>query len=108
MPSLADQRCLIHETREAVARCPACGNFFCRECVTEHEERLLCAGCLTKLARQASARRWRFAALWPVGQCLLGFFVAWLFLYGLGKALLLTPSSFHEGTLWQGTWREER
>ena len=46
MTALAHQRCFNHALREAAARCPGCGNFFCRECVTEHDDRVLCAACL--------------------------------------------------------------
>ena len=45
---LAHQRCFNHATREAVARCPECHHFFCRECITEHDDRVLCTGCLKK------------------------------------------------------------
>jgi len=45
---LLRQQCWNHETREAVCRCPACARSYCRECVTEHEGRLLCAACLRK------------------------------------------------------------
>ena len=42
------QRCWNHEAREAACRCPACGRSYCRECVSEHEGRLLCAACLSR------------------------------------------------------------
>ena len=49
MPGLmVHQSCWNHEAREAVCRCPECGRSYCRECVTEHEARLLCAVCLRK------------------------------------------------------------
>jgi len=56
---LVEQRCWNHELREAVCRCPGCGRCFCRECVTEHEERLLCAACLKTAAGSAPTRRRR-------------------------------------------------
>ena len=49
--NLTFQRCFNHAAREAVARCPACGHYFCRECITEHDDRVICAACLRKLAR---------------------------------------------------------
>ena len=54
--SLSQQRCWNHPTREAVCRCPACRRDFCRECVAEHEGRLLCASCLQAAARSAMPR----------------------------------------------------
>jgi len=50
------QQCWNHETREAVCRCPGCARSYCRECVTEHEARLLCAACLRKMRPGAEAR----------------------------------------------------
>jgi hypothetical protein len=43
MQDITQQRCLNHMLREAVARCPECSRFFCRECITEHEDKVLCA-----------------------------------------------------------------
>ena len=98
---LASQRCAHHAEREAVARCPECRRFFCRECITEHDRRVLCAACLKKLARPPLLRRRGFAGVVLVLQCLLGLFAAWFFFYLVGEALITLPTSFHEGTLWQ-------
>ncbi len=101
MAELSRQRCHHHAQREAVVRCPECGQHFCRECVTEHEERMLCAGCLRTLARAPRrAPRWA-GRLLRLGQCLLGLGLAWLFFYLVAESLLALPSSFHEGTLWR-------
>jgi len=54
---LAYQRCLNHTFREAVARCPECGHYFCRECITEHEDRVVCASCLRKLVESSAGGR---------------------------------------------------
>ena len=94
------QRCLHHPTREAVARCPECEHFFCRECITEHEDRVICANCLKQLVRVSGKRGRRFAGLFRIFFCTLGLLVAWLFFYETGRALLLIPTSFHDGTLW--------
>ena len=101
MSKLAQQRCAHHEDREAAARCPECGRFFCRECVTEHQGRLFCVSCLRKIsngARRGAARfRW---FLWTA-QILICFVVVWLFFYLSGRVLASLPTSFHEGTLWR-------
>lgn len=104
MPTLADQRCFNHAMREAVARCPQCCHFFCRECITEHEDRIICAACLRKLARVPLLKRRGFAGLLRLAQVVFGLVAAWLFFYMIGEALLSLPDSFHEGTLWQGSW----
>ena len=51
------QQCWNHESREAVCRCPGCGRSYCRECVTEHGARLLCAACLRKARAADSPQR---------------------------------------------------
>jgi B-box zinc finger protein len=100
-PELALKRCGNHGQREAVARCPECGRFFCRECVTEHEDRLLCANCLRKQVRAAKATSGRFGYLIRAIQIFAGILLLWIFFYYLGQALLLLPDEFHEGTLWK-------
>ena len=99
--TLAAQRCLHHASREAVARCLECRQFFCRECITEHDERVLCAACLKKVAPAAAqSARWR-VNLWPVVQTTAGLLLAVFFFYLIGSALLALPDSFHEGSLWE-------
>jgi hypothetical protein len=104
MPTLAHQRCFNHALREAVARCPECKQFFCRECVTEHEDRVLCSVCLKKLTRQPLTQRQVFTRLFHVARCGLGILVAWYFFFLIGEGLLKLPDSFHQGTLWQVHW----
>lgn len=107
MQSLAFQRCFNHAGREAVARCPECKNYFCRECITEHDDRVLCASCLSKLLRRPPAQRRMFVQLLRLAQCALGLLVAWYFFFLIGEALLRLPDSFHEGTLWHANWMNQ-
>jgi len=104
MQSLAHQRCFNHAAREAVARCPECRNFFCRECITEHDDRVVCAACLAKLAHQPPGRRFPLVKILWFGQAALGFLVVWYFFFLFGNYLLKLPDSFHEGTLWHVNW----
>lgn len=98
---LALQRCFNHTLREAVALCSHCGHFYCRECITEHEDRVICATCLQRAATVAQARPSHFLRwLAPVIPCLLGFLLLWLFFYVCGAVLLKIPHRFHEGTVW--------
>ena len=99
--TLAQQRCCNHALREAAARCPGCGNFFCRECVTEHDDRVLCAACLKKNVRPPLAQRFASAQIFRVAQFAFALLLAWFFFFLIGAGLLKLPSSFHEGTLWQ-------
>jgi hypothetical protein len=99
---LASQRCANHAEREAAARCPECRRFFCRECIIEHDARVVCAVCVKKLARQPLLKRPGFAGLLRIMLCLVGLGLAWFFFYLFGEMLLGLPTAFHEGTLWQG------
>jgi hypothetical protein len=101
MHSLAHQRCFNHGGREAVARCPECRQFYCRECVVEHDDRLVCVVCLKKLTHQPLLRRSAFAWILRTAQVALGLLLAWFFFFLIGEGLLKLPDSFHEGTLWQ-------
>jgi hypothetical protein len=97
---ISQQRCRRHALREAAAQCMDCRSFFCRECVTEHDGRLICSDCLLKLAGTGSKKvpllRWITRGAWG----LAGFVLMWLCFYGLGQFLLSLPSTFHEGTYW--------
>jgi hypothetical protein len=102
--NLALQRCFNHAQREAVARCPQCGHFFCRECITEHDDRVICAACLRKLAQVRPLQRRAFASVVRAGECLLGLVLVWFFFYLIGEGLLALPTSFHESTVWKVHW----
>lgn len=95
------RRCVRHPEREAVARCPVCGGVFCRECISEHGGRVLCADCLARIARAGDARegrKWkRTRQLATTG---LGALVVWLAFYALAGLLLKIPPELHEGTVW--------
>ena len=108
MQSLLHQRCFNHATREAVARCPECGRFFCRECITEHDDRVVCSACLKKLARAPLAKRPAFVKLVRFAQCVASLLLAWFFFFLVGEALLKIPAPVHEGTLWQVDWMDKK
>jgi len=107
MPALTAQRCFNHDSREAAARCPECGRFYCRECVAEHDDRLVCTLCLAKLTNAAAKPKRNFAGVGRVALCTLGLLVAWFFFDLVGEGLLSIPSAFHEGTLWQPGWLDK-
>jgi hypothetical protein len=107
MSVLSHQRCFNHALREAVARCPDCGRFFCRECVTEHDERVVCSACLKKHARKPLLSRRGFAVFSRAGQFLLGLLMAWFFFYVIGDGLIRLPAAFHEGSIWRVNWMDQ-
>jgi hypothetical protein len=100
MLPLAQQHCLNHPAREAAAQCPQCRKFFCRECITEHDDRILCAVCLRKLTQTTGPRRHPWRALGRAGLGLGGWLTAVFFFYWVGQTLLLIPPSTHDKTLW--------
>ena len=94
---LAQRRCFNHAGREAVARCPECGQAYCRECITEHEDRVICSACLRKLrARPARARwpGWRW--LWRGVQLTASVAALWGYFYLVGRLLVSMPDRFHQ------------
>jgi len=108
MQNLAHQRCFNHAGREAVARCPECGQCFCRECITEHDDRVVCAACLKKLTQQPFARHSAFAWLLRLAQCAFGILMIWFFFFLIGDNLSKLPALSHEGTLWQVPWIDQK
>lgn len=93
--ALADRRCYHHGRRSAVACCPACGRFFCRECIAEHEGRVLCTACLRAEVAPAEAPRRRRFVTGALG-AVASFLVLWLFFHALGRLLGAVPSTFHD------------
>jgi hypothetical protein len=96
MNDISRLRCFNHSTREAVALCPQCSHPFCRECITEHEDRVLCARCLAALEKAPGKRPARIASVLRGSSGLLSFIMLWAVFYYFGKILLKIPSSFHE------------
>ena len=93
MASLSGSRCLHHPPREAAARCPECQHFFCRECVIEHHERLLCSSCLKKITVVAKRPTRHWFNLWPLFQGLAGFLLTFLLFYSIGRSLIALPGT---------------
>ncbi|NCC51578.1 MAG: rhomboid family protein [Spartobacteria bacterium] len=101
---IARQRCFNHQQREAVARCPVCERFFCRECITEHDDRVICVACLHALMAARKPTRSIVRHGKTAAQCLAAFLLLWLLFFSIGQLLLRIPGSFHEGTLWNEWW----
>jgi len=104
--NLTHQRCFNHAGREAAARCPECGLFFCRECITEHDDRVICAACVKKLAGVPFTQRGGFVGVVRVVQLVVSLVIVWACFLLLGRSLLAIPSSFHDGTVWKPSWAE--
>lgn len=100
MNTLGNRRCQRHPAREAVALCPDCRGYFCRECVSEHEGRILCSLCLTATASPKRQQGKLAGRLFDLMLGAVGLVTLWLCLYYFGDLLLAIPSNFHEGTIW--------
>lgn len=98
--NISQQKCFTHPNREAVAQCPNCHRTFCRECVTEHDDKVLCALCLKKITEQ-SHKKEKPKLVNTIFSYFLSLFILWFLFFMLGKMLLLIPDSFHEGTFWK-------
>lgn len=96
MHDLAHKRCRNHAQREAAGRCPECERFFCRECLTEHQGRVLCASCLAGGDADSTRSRVPLAALARTVQLVVALMVLWIFFTSFGRAILLVPDTFHE------------
>lgn len=103
--SLAKRRCYNHPAREAAVLCPGCHRYYCRECVAEHDDLMLCSACIRRTRNKDDVLRSRLAGLARAVQSIAGFLLVWLFFYYIGQALLSLPSSFHEGTVWKTLFR---
>ena len=98
--TIVAQRCRNHPAREAVARCPECTQFFCRECITEHDDRIICSACLKKQTAKTETKRRSFAPVARVALAVMGFFVAWMFFFFVGRMLYDMPAVSHERSIW--------
>jgi hypothetical protein len=86
MSAIVETRCRNHPEREAVARCLTCGRYYCRECITEHHNRMICGRCL-RTAPETRRRRRLFSTLLAASRITGGVLVLWLTFYTLGSIL---------------------
>jgi len=100
---IAKSICLIHPDRSAVARCPACREFFCSECITEHDGKLICAACLAKGSVQRRGPEKKRLVIHPAAvlQFLVALALCWALYYFAGRFLGGIPDEFHDGTIWE-------
>ncbi len=104
-PDLRRKRCFNHPDREAAAVCLECGRYFCRECVTEHENRVLCANCLSAISAAEESPR-STSMIMETALFFGAVLFLWFFFYYGGQVLLTLPASFHEGSLWRDLWQQ--
>ncbi len=101
MSELLAKRCHVHLDREAAARCPECRQFYCRECVTEHDDIVICTACLKKQTLDQEKQGWSLGFILRGFAGLVGAVLCWICFLWVGKILLAIPSEFHDGELWR-------
>ncbi|MCG8601834.1 MAG: hypothetical protein MI807_16960 [Verrucomicrobiales bacterium] len=76
--------------------------FYCAECITEHEGKLTCASCLQTAAGadQKPAKR-RRVVIAPFVQIILALALCWVAYYLFAQTLADVPDDFHDGTIWE-------
>ncbi|MDF1825340.1 MAG: rhomboid family protein [Verrucomicrobiales bacterium] len=97
-----DTSCSIHADRRSTARCPSCRQFYCAECITEHDGRMTCASCLSAASKPViePRKRTRFPMA-AIAQMVMAVVVAWLLFYFFAQTLADIPDEFHDGTIWE-------
>jgi ribosomal protein S27AE len=104
-PTVPRRRCARHDEREAVGRCTVCTGGFCRECLTEHEDRLFCGPCFAQrieTGRRSADGRRKDWGRWKTAVLMLGSLMCAVTLfYFLGRMLAAIPAKAHDGTIWK-------
>lgn len=93
--NLVKKICHNHPQREAVAKCPICDHFYCRECVTEHDSKFVCVGCLSTISKkEKKSSNILFKVVRLIVLSIFSILTAWYFFNIIGSLLLKIPSSF--------------
>jgi uncharacterized membrane protein YvbJ len=95
--ALRERKCVNHASREAVARCPECKKDFCRECITEHNNKMLCTNCLHEKTKRKEAKKKKLEILFTIFLFCLGMLISYYFFFGLASMLSEIPDQFHNG-----------
>jgi hypothetical protein len=102
--TFSQTRCFNHSVREAVAKCPGCKKDFCRECTSEHEDRILCKDCLTTETKVDKKGPGFFSKIFVIARICLSLFWAFFVFYIIGVLLNKIPSEFHDGNFLRDAW----
>ena len=95
MTQFTHQRCFVHATREAVSLCLECRRAYCRECVVDHEGRLMCAACIARLNAPSAEKRHKLRRLVPVTAAALALLLCWILFYMVGRLLMFSEPARH-------------
>ena len=76
MSKLSQVRCINHIDREAVSICKHCHNYFCRECITDYDDKMLCKSCIDKLISQNRLNKKKKKKIKAISCCYLFLYFA--------------------------------
>ncbi len=103
--TLREQQCVLHPRRGAVARCPLCNCFYCHECITEHDGKVLCRRCLHQQTADTDKEISfldRYGAIvslfFKSFLAMIGLLLLWLIFITIGSMLIRLPNSFYLST----------
>jgi hypothetical protein len=95
MTHFGQQRCFVHPSREAVSLCLECRRAFCRECVVDHDGRLMCAACLARLRTPMARGNRALRQLLSAAATALAILLCWILFYMAGRLLMLAEPAHH-------------
>ncbi len=87
-------KCSNHIEREAVARCPRCKKDYCRECVTEYKEEMLCINCLSLIPDKKKSKSSFLGSLFLLFLFAISFLITTSIFYLIGE-MFSGADTFH-------------
>jgi len=88
MPELSNIRCQNHIEREAAAICMKCQNYFCKECITEYDDKMLCKNCIDDLLKKNKTTHRKKINLKQFFAIITTTLFLWIIFYSSGKFLI--------------------
>jgi hypothetical protein len=87
--------------REAVASCPSCQHHYCRECITEHEDIIVCRHCLASQIDLQPKEPSPFIS-YSLGfvEMSVGLVILLSSIYFYCFLFSQAPKDFHDGEIW--------
>lgn len=95
MTQFGQQRCFVHPSREAVSLCLDCHHAYCRECVVDHDGRLICAACLARLRAPLARGNRTLRKIVSAMSTALAILLCWILFYMFGRLLMMAEPARH-------------
>ncbi|MCD4819929.1 MAG: rhomboid family protein [Candidatus Cloacimonetes bacterium] len=88
MSKLSQVRCHNHIDREAVSLCKHCHNYFCRECISDYDDKMLCKSCIDKLISNNNLKRKKKLNFKQYLAVIFSSLLLWFIFYSSGNILI--------------------